>query len=705
MLIIKNISYLILAILAFISVCFAEENAAECTIKGISDWLSEPINELAYENWTAQERWVWDQVRLGKAAFLKKNPSEQWTEDKVLRPQFLKTILLHKPYCENITRNGVIIIGAWIKEPLNITNATILKPLALVNCRFESIVNLVNLKAKQNLSLIASEFKGWLKMDQIDVKNLKFCATKFTKEVILNKAKIAGYLDMRGANFKESLNMDGVVVKGSLFMSDKAIFEKDVILNGAKIDGHLDMSSANFKAHLSMNNIVVKGSLLMRDKAIFEKDVDLSGANIGDHVEMYSSTFKEFLNMTNIDIKSSLNMSDGANFENDIILRGATIGGQMGLCSSNFKGKLYMEQIEINSGLYMRDGSNFHKEVILLNAKIGGQLDLSGSIFESKLNMDGIFVGTGLMIRSRALFKNEVVLRNATIDSDITIIGSSFKGKLNMFYLTSKGNLNCVGGNNFDGPVNLCYAHIYGNMYLVQSKIKYLNLTSTRIDKELHLGSENLLPPIWSSEAKLILQNTHAGVLQDMPNSWPDELDIKGFTYTQLGGYGSETSMATRNVSWMKKWLEKQKQFSPQSYEQLAKILIKEGYPDKAIVILYADRERERSNSKLSKFIGLTLQKWIVGYGYYNFRSLYWIGFFIIIGWIIICRSGTKNAKKKIWSLIYSIDILLPIIELDKENDTIKLQGFSKYYFYVHKILGYVFTFYLIAGLSGLIQH
>jgi len=56
----------------------------------------------------------------------------------------------------------------------------------------------------------------------------------------------------------------------------------------------------------------------------------------------------------------------------------------------------------------------------------------------------------------------------------------------------------------------------------------------------------------------------------------------------------------------------------------------------------------------------------------------------------------------KYWGLAYSLDMLLPIIELHKPHYDIKLEGWVRVYFYAHKVLGYILGLFLIAGLSGL---
>lgn len=50
----------------------------------------------------------------------------------------------------------------------------------------------------------------------------------------------------------------------------------------------------------------------------------------------------------------------------------------------------------------------------------------------------------------------------------------------------------------------------------------------------------------------------------------------------------------------------------------------------------------------------------------------------------------------------YSLDLLLPIIELHKPHYDIVLDGVARYYFAFHKLMGYVLASFLVAGLAGL---
>ncbi len=51
----------------------------------------------------------------------------------------------------------------------------------------------------------------------------------------------------------------------------------------------------------------------------------------------------------------------------------------------------------------------------------------------------------------------------------------------------------------------------------------------------------------------------------------------------------------------------------------------------------------------------------------------------------------------------YSVDRLLPIVELRKSHYEVDLLPRSRVYFYFHTVMGYVLATFLLAALSGLV--
>jgi hypothetical protein len=74
----------------------------------------------------------------------------------------------------------------------------------------------------------------------------------------------------------------------------------------------------------------------------------------------------------------------------------------------------------------------------------------------------------------------------------------------------------------------------------------------------------------------------------------------------------------------------------------------------------------------------------------------------VILGAIVLRVSGHGPKNAMPIGLSYSFDMLLPVIRLREKHYAIDLAGPARYYFYCHKIMGWVLASFLLAGLSGL---
>ena len=334
------------------------------------------------------------------------------------------------------------------------------------------------------------------------------------------------------------------------------------------------------------------------------------------------------------------------------------------MSKSKFTGTLIIDKLQVHSSFFMSRGAEFGK-VTLISVKIGGQLDISDSIFKSNLNAAEVHVN------------GSTVIRNSI----------------------------------FDKPIKFYFLKIGGHLHITETpkekKLPSIDLTGTEINGELHLGSNDYQSPEWKEDAKLSLRNTRVGTVQDLENSWPDKLELRGFTYSNLGGYagGEGKSMAEREASQLIKWLEKQKEYSPQPYEQLAKVLRETGHKEKANSILYASKQKEREKAKGWRKLGMWILEATIGYGFYLWLTIIYAIAFTFFGALVLWVFGQETANDIPDAFTYSFDMLLPVIRLDEANysPSIKLYGIAKYYYvYIHKLVGWALATIFIAGLSGI---
>src|SRR4029077_5637671 len=98
----------------------------------------------------------------------------------------------------------------------------------------------------------------------------------------------------------------------------------------------------------------------------------------------------------------------------------------------------------------------------------------------------------------------------------------------------------------------------------------------------------------------------------------------------------------------------------------------------------------------------LTMIDALIGYGYHMERALFWGAGFMLAGISVLRFSGEGPKNQMPFGIVYSFDLLLPIIRLRDKHYQIDLEGWPRYYFYVHKVMGYVLASFLITGLAGL---
>jgi hypothetical protein len=166
---------------------------AEGEQKGESPVLSsKPCDIPPRLEWNDSEKWVWQQICEEKVAdfntlYGNNDPlkSVGWTKHREITSKFIETILLHEPYRSALSRQGVSISGALFKDNVVLKYARLSHRLGLVNSRFDSDIDLSEIRSSSSISL-----KG----------------SVFTHDVNISNSKLNGYIDMSDVDIAGSLN-------------------------------------------------------------------------------------------------------------------------------------------------------------------------------------------------------------------------------------------------------------------------------------------------------------------------------------------------------------------------------------------------------------------------------------------------------------------------------------------------------------------
>lgn len=211
---------------------------------------------------------------------------------------------------------------------------------------------------------------------------------------------------------------------------------------------------------------------------------------------------------------------------------------------------------------------------------------------------------------------------------------------------------------------------------------------------------------VWENGSRLDLSDTAVGRIESpfSLSAWPDRFRLTGFS---VGSFASTYDTNSELTSaWYPQWLARgTDDYASEPYREITKFLQNAGQNDAANAVAYAAKDRERidawNNKNFLTWGVLWMSKILVGYGYQIGLSLAWAFALVIIGAIIFRKTEEARVAHMPWGVIYSLEMLLPVVKLRKAND-FDVSGRARYYFYFHKLAGWILTTFILAALSGL---
>jgi hypothetical protein len=458
---------------------------------------------------------------------------------------------------------------------------------------------------------------------------------------------------------------------------------------------------------------------------------------------------------------------------------------------------LMAEDAEVKGNLLLQHGFAADGEVRLIAAQIG-TLNCEGSSFSNSsgcsdpsedkhireaIRADRMRVGGGVFFNRGFKAEGEVKLSGAFVGGDLSCRGGTFRNLSG--YALSAENIT-VGGSVllFDG------FSAYGKTELFGAKIgEILNCYGGVFDFVILNEATIKGMFVWSriqnpNVVELDLRNASVGSVADDEGSWPQKghLRLDGFEYERISDSpleedfleASEESPGKKyeintptDAPTRLKWLDREPQFKPQPYRQLAKVLREMGNDDgaKEVLLEMESRAREERRKRLKHSpLALVFQSGedviydaTVGYGVYPGRALWCLCALTALGWIVHRRAQrvgamaptekdaceifrTKGAPPSCYTpfnpFIYSLENSLPVIKLGQDErwqpdphpearvppasigrfgrTVDRLSDLVPSYFVTPKclrflrwgmiIVGWVLAIYFVAGLTGAVK-
>lgn len=670
------------------------------------------------------------------------NNASKWDENRVIKADVISWLCSNKKAQPLISNNGIRINGARIEGKLDLSYCNIPFPLVFTNSVFSNKFKIVNAEIFL-LHLSGSVVRTIQANGLIVKKNIAFNnGFKAIKEVFLLDARVGTGINCQNAKFINkggiTLAADRIYVNGLVNLNDGFISKGEVRFSGATITGDLNCSNGSFLnpkgIALNLQGIKINNTLFMSNGFYAKGSIWLKNAVIGKNLQCTNAKIINKKGYTlmgnNCIVGGSIQLRDGFISEGEMQLQFARIDGNLEAVNCSFLNKggfsLFAEGIIVSKNIYLRDGFVSEGKVDISSSRIGNNLYCDGGKFINEngfaiaagnINVDG-----GIFMRDGFLAKGEVELVIAYC-KQLECQGSSFinpgKKALNCYRITVENSVALSDGFKANGLVNMFGAHIRG--VFQWKKI---------VDPKL---------------AKLSLEDAVIGTIWDDKDSWPEKgnLSLQGFVYSNIH------KKSPRDLDDRLEWIHRQgNKFLAQPYEQLAKVFKSIGYDKSATKILY---EKNMDKAKFGNLKGLgkvghNFLGYTIGFGYKPMRALIWMIFIVLfgafifkygnnnqlivpIGKSIINTSNSINTKEKLpnnypvfSSFIYSIDVFIPIIDLQMQkywhtnsaavseikifrNNKILIRGgYIRCYFIIHILIGWVLTTLLLAGISGIIR-
>ncbi|WP_341368526.1 hypothetical protein [Yoonia sp. BS5-3] len=315
-----------------------------------------------------------------------------------------------------------------------------------------------------------------------------------------------------------------------------------ITVNGAWISGVLDLSFTTARGPVDLFNCyIAETPQLLQLNA--------------DGLALVGCTLAAGLNAARLQIKGNVTFN-GSRIDGKVSLSGGDIRGHLSCThavlrnegSSAFKA----QGLHVASSVLL-EGTTATGLVSLLGARIGGQLVCTGAAFHNP--------GAHALNAQSAVIRGDVSLRYVSTLGDVSFLGAEVNGVLDCGHAEMRSpDRNALNAQRLIVREGFIWRNIKGVSGIVD------------------------------------LTSAHVGDLWDDPESWAlcDGLFLSGFIYDVLHG---GIDVPDRLV-WLKQGAVSRREFYPQPYEQLAKLLRDTGHRSHARAIMTAKEQEQRKASR-----------------------------------------------------------------------------------------------------------
>jgi hypothetical protein len=458
-----------------------------------------------------------------------------------------------------------------------------------------------------------------------------------------------------------ALAASGARINGRVFIRGPGLRVRGaIVLRYARIEGFLDINRASFVRIASMTS--PKHAAIMLD-----------GSYVGGGINLWRAYVRGPVNVTAVDTRDiraseAVLMSPG---EEALLIDGAQI-----------------------------------TELDLSYAKVHGGVSLVRSVVTGTITCDGAELRGG---PNGALIADRTKADSIFLRRDLTKPSSQpfhAYGKVTMIGAHISGDMDCLAGI-FHGDVDITRAMVEGTLHW--------------------------RPSADSAAQRVAFTDARVGVLDDRDAPWDrfQSVALDGLAYRALA---SVPAIEAQRQTWLTERLRLLRRSvsshsvadasqtgpgTPQPYEQLAAALRADGYELEARRVGYRREEARRFGLHGWPWLANQILRVTIGHGYYPRRVFYCTLTLVFTGcWVflwarhmdLLSPVGQHDAAVEIWAPVYSLETLLPIVDLGQEerwrlvSDRSVASAVVQAYVVVHILTGWLLATLGIAAVSGLLR-
>ncbi|MEU5719289.1 oxidoreductase [Streptomyces sp. NPDC020403] len=517
---------------------------------------------------------------------------------------------------------------------------------------------------------------------------------------------------LAGARIAGSLSLEGAMLVRWLLLVD-CWLDEPVVLTHATAP-LIRMTGCHLPG-LHAENLCVHADLALDHGFTAHGEVELARARVGGVLSLAGARLDNpgatALDAGRLTVDHHVRLDAGFTARGEVCLTGARISGDLVLTGAQLTnpgntalaaGQLHVAQSMTADELRAEGG------IHLAGAEIGGSLTLTGASLararDWALTASGLQVAQETQLTHGFTASGGIDLRGAHLGALILDGGELDNPDGNALeggWLTVDRQVSGRQGFTARGEFSLYGAHIGTRVDLRDAT--FTNPGDLALDFERLNTPALYLLPRNSPDGRVDLSHAKVGTLYDDSATWPDQIDLRGLTYTAL--INEHVSVRERL-----NWLERQPAgYAPQPYDQLATAYRQAGQEDAArLVAIHKHRRRRRTLNPAGRLLSRLLYL-TVGYGYRTWLAALWLLALLALGTAVFDHAHPAHMiaigkpAPAFHPVTYTLDVLLPIVDLGQQKAWLPT-GSALYWFWLFSGAGWVLTTAVAAGLSGVLK-